>query len=115
MFSVSEMPIVLDSFELERCLDGADGANSDKTEIAHTESWSPLPLPQKFPARSSKAQDSVSKSTSRRLATGCMAKSRRAIGIMINLEEAARWSCSDEDIRYSASTTAGLIIMHDPN
>ena len=110
MTSVLEMPVVLDGFELERCF---DDAHSDIIQIDDTVSWPPLPLPQKFPVHGSKAQDLVSKATNRRLAS-VIAKSRRAMGTVILLEEAARWSCSDEDVRNSACTVASLIIAHDP-
>ena len=106
MNCVIEMPVILDDFELKRCL---DGVHSDRTEIADTASWSSMPLPQKFPERGSKG----SKCTSRSLAASYMAKSRRAMGIMVNIEESARWTCSHEDIRNSASTTAILMSKHD--
>jgi hypothetical protein len=105
----SILPVILDSFELERCF---DGAHSDEIEIPDIRCWSPLPLPQKFPPRGTKDQESVSKHTSRRLAANYMANSRRAMGTMIDLEESARWSCSDDDVRKSAFTAADLMIVH---
>jgi hypothetical protein len=110
MFSVTEMPITLDDFELERCI---DETHSEISESAETKAWIPFPLPQKFPTRSRKAQHEVTQCTNRRLAAKYMANSRRAIGTMIDLEESARWSCSDEDIRNSAGAAAVLMIMYD--
>ena len=109
MKPASQMPVIMDDFELERCV---DDAHTDRIETADTESWSSLPLPQKFPPRSSKAQDAVSKCTSRRLAANYMANSRSVMGTMVVIEEAARWSCSEADIRNSARSAAGLM-MHN--
>ncbi len=108
---MTDLPVIMDDFELERCF---DDAHTDRIETADIESWSSLPLPEKFPPRSSsKAQDAVSKFTSRKLAAKYMANSRRVMGTMLVLEEAARWSCSEVEIRKSACCAAGLMLMHD--
>ncbi len=107
MLSVEEMPIVFDGFELDRCF---DDAHSDRSEIDNTEAWPPLPLPQKFPARRNHAAEL--KCAGRRLISSYMAKSRMTMGTVIDLEESARWSCRDEDVRTSACSAAVLILMH---
>jgi hypothetical protein len=104
---ISDMPMIKDIFDLDRCL---DEVHSDSTVI---ESWSCLPEPQKFPTPSSKDQVAVSHCTSTKLELNYKATSHKALGIMIAREEAANWSCSDEEIRNSACTAADLMMVHD--
>ena len=100
--------IILEEFELDRCV---DESNSEARLIADTESWSSLPPPQKFSARAKKAQDAASKNASRKLNAHFRAISCRAVGIMIAREEAAHWTCSEEEMQNSVCTVADLILQ----
>jgi hypothetical protein len=102
---LSDMPLIEDVFVLDCCL---DETHSDSVVV---ESWSSLPQPQKFPARNFKTQDAVSHCTSNKRAANYKATSRKALGIMISRDEAANWSCSDQDIRNSACIAANLMIV----
>jgi hypothetical protein len=110
--SSTEMPVIVDDFDLDRCF--MDEAHSTRIDNCEAESWSSLPeilpQPQKFPAQR-KQSHAILDCTSRKIVANNKAASRRAVGVMINLEEAALWSCSDEDIRSSACHTADLM-MH---
>jgi hypothetical protein len=101
--------IILDDFQLDRCF---DESNSETHQIADIESWSSPPLPQKFPARTSKGRDTVSKSSSRKLTAHYKKQSCRAIGAMISREEAAHWSSSEEEVQRAVCTVADLLIMN---
>ncbi len=106
----SEMPTMLDVFDLELSLN--EVASSDIVEIDATE-WSALPPPQKFSARSSKSQDAVSNGISCKIAANYKRISRRSMGLMIALEEAADWSCTNENIQRSACRAADLMIKQE--
>jgi hypothetical protein len=101
----SEVP---EGFELDCCV---DESNSETNEIAGNESWSSLPPPQNF-SRASKPQDAVSKRKSRMFTSHYRAQACRAVGMMISRDEAAHWTCSEEEVENSVCTVADLLIMH---
>lgn len=109
--SFTDMPTIVDDFDLDRCSDDAHGAGIEIHQTKPCSSVSSLPQPQKFPTSRNKSHV-ISDCASRRLIVSHTAVSRRAAGVMINLEEAARWSCCDEDIRNSASHVADLIKLY---
>jgi hypothetical protein len=106
MINSTEMLTI--GFELEHCV---DESNSEGNHVSVTKVlvWSSPPPPQKFLARVSKAQDAVSKCTSRKLAEFYRAQSRRAVGTIIAREEAANWSCSED---RAACSVSDLLIMN---
>jgi hypothetical protein len=92
------MPILIESFELERC---CDASHHESFEFADTECCSPPP-PQKFPLRATNADGKTSKSVSPAYVARYKQQFCRAVGAMIAMEEAAQWVFSDHERELSA-------------
>ena len=100
--SLEDMPILMDSFELERC---CDSSHCRSFEFADTERWLPPP-PQKFPSPASKADGKTSRYVDHVYAVHYKQRFCRAVGAMIALEEPARWASSDGERESSALMVA---------
>jgi hypothetical protein len=85
------MPILMDTFELDRCRDVSDRGSH---EFADTECCRPPP-PQKFPLREADGQ--TSRCMDHAYVVRYKRLSCRAMGAMIAVEEPARWTFSNQE------------------